>query len=175
LFHVEQLQSIPATPHPDRADQANMAASEISRWGFFICGIILVIAAAILPLRADLEWTRHQRNLALIAEQENTARNVSYQGMIAAIEHKNPDTLRLLAQSNMGMIPSGRDALLMPGQRADPMIFELLEPAPLTRPEFAPNYSRLEKLLMVPKSRLWVLAGGILLVLIGILPAARPK
>ena len=164
LFHVEQLKS-----------QSDAAASEISRWGFFISGIILIIAAAILPLNADLDWTRHQRNLALVAEQENAARNVSYQGMLAAIENKKPDTLRLLAQSNMGMIPTGHDALLVPGQRPDPMIFELLEPAPLTRPDFEPNYSRLENLVMIPKSRLWVIAGGILLVLIGILPAANPK
>ena len=161
---MEQLQSKP-----------DSAASEIARWGFFLCGIILIVAAAILPLNADLEWTHHQRNLALVAEQENIARNVSYQGMIAAIENKNPDTLNLLAQSNMGMIPADHDALLMPGQRADPMIFELLEPAPLPRPVFAPNYSRLENLVMIPKSRLWVIAAGILLVLIGIPPAARPK
>ena len=159
----------------DMADMADMAASEISRWACFISGIILIIAASILPLRADLEWTRHQRNLALVTEQENAARNVSYAAMIDAIDQKNPDTLRLLAQSNLGMIPADRDALLMPGQSADPMTFELLEPAPLPRPEFAPNYSRLEKLVMIPKSRLWVIAGGILLVLIGILPAARAK
>lgn len=95
--------------------------------------------------------------------------------MVAAIENKNLDTLNLLAQSNLGMIPADSDALFAPGQRADPMIFELLEPAPFVRPDFAPNYSRLENLVMVPKSRLWVIAGGILLVLIGILPAANSK
>jgi len=169
---VEQLQSIPI---PQTTPRFDSAASEISRWAFFISGIILIVAAAILPLNADLEWTRHQRNLALVAEQENIARNVSYQGMIAAIENKNPDTLGLLAQSNLGMIPADHDALLVPGHRADPMIFELLEPAALDRPAFAPQYSRLEKLVMTPKSRLWVIAGGVLMVLIGILPAARSK
>jgi len=161
---VEQLQS-----------QSDTAASEISRWAFFICGIILIVAAAILPLHADLEYTRHQRNLALLAEQENVARNVSYQSMIAAIDQHNPDTLHLLAQSNLGMIPADHDALLVPGQRADPMIFELLEPAALDRPAFAPQYSRLEKLVMTTKSRLWVIAAGMLLVLIGILPATKAK
>jgi hypothetical protein len=150
-------------------------ASEISRWGFFICGIILIAAAAILPLRADLDWTRHQRDLALVVEQDNAARNESYQGMIAAIDHGNPDTLQLLAHSNLGMIPADRDALVVPGVRTDPMIFELLEPTPKPRPEFAPRYSRLERLVMIPKTRLWVLAGGILLVLIGLLPAVKPK
>tara|TARA_R110000868_G_scaffold119469_2_gene316930 strand:- start:252615 stop:253121 length:507 start_codon:yes stop_codon:yes gene_type:complete len=168
LFHVEQLHSHPESIPTDYA-------SEISRWGFFVCGIILIAAAAILPLRADLDWTRHQRDLALVAEQDNAARNESYKGMIAAIDHGNPDTLQLLAHSNLGMIPANRDALVTPGVRTDPMIFELLEPIPKPRPEFAPRYSRLEKLVMVPKTRLWVLAGGILLVLIGLLPAAKPK
>jgi len=167
---VEQLnpKSAPPKKNPDWA-------SEIARWGFFACGIVLVVAAAILPLNADLEWTRHQADLALVIEQENIARNESYAGMVAAIENQNPDTLRLLAQSNMGLIPATHDALLMPGQRADPMLFELLEPAALDRPVFAPQYSRLEKLVMTPKSRLWVIAGGMLLVLIGVLPAAKPK
>ncbi|MBL4810428.1 MAG: hypothetical protein JKY43_10285 [Phycisphaerales bacterium] len=166
---MEQLKSISTSP------QLDTAASEIARWGFFLCGIVLIAAAAILPLNADLEWTRHQTNLALVAEQENIARNESYANMIEAIEKQNPDTLRLLAQSNMGLIPATHDALISPGQQADPMMFELLEPAALDRPVFAPQYSRLEKMVMVPTSRLWVIAGGILLVLIGILPAAKPK
>jgi len=163
--------------HPDSQPAAQNSdwASEIARWGFFACGIVLVVAAAILPLNADLEWTRHQRDLALVAEQENFARNESYAGMIDAIENQNPDTLRLLAQSNMGLIPASHDALVSPGYRSDPMMFELLEPAALERPVFEPQYSRLEKMVMVPKSRLWVIAGGMLLVLIGVLPAARAK
>ena len=150
-------------------------ASEISRWAFFICGLILIIAAATLPLKADLDYTRHQRDLAMVVEQENVARNASYQSMLDAIESKNPDTLRLLAQSNMGLIPASHEALLVPGEQRDPMVFELLEPSPLARPEFSPQYSRLERLVMIPKSRLWVIAGGIFCVLIGLLPAAEPK
>lgn len=169
---MEQFTPKSQPPQPGLPDNI---ASEISRWACFISGIILIVAASILPLRADLDWTRHQRNLALVAEQENAARNESYQHMIDAIDQKNPDTLRLLAQSNLGMIPATHDALLMPGQTADPMMFELLEPAPMPRPEFAPRYSRLERLVIVPGTRLWVLAGGILLVLIGILPPAKPK
>jgi hypothetical protein len=150
-------------------------ASEISRWAFFICGLILIIAAATLPLKADLDYTRHQRDLAMVIEQDNAARNASYQSMLDAIESKNPDTLRLLAQSNMGLIPASHEALLVPGERRDPMVFELLEPQPLPRPEYAPQYSRLERLVMIPKSRLWVIAGGIFCVLIGLLPAVEPK
>jgi hypothetical protein len=173
LFHVEQF-----SPHPDpdhNTELSDNLASEISRWAFFICGLILIIAAATLPLKADLDYTRHQRNLAMVIEKENAARNVSYQSMISAIESKNPDTLRLLAQSNMGLIPATHEALMIPGERQDPMVFELLEPAPFARPEFSPQYSRLERLVMVPKSRLWVIAGGIFLVLVGLLPAAKPK
>lgn len=150
-------------------------ASEISRAGFFITGLVLIVAAALLPLKADLEWTTHQRNLALVQEQENAARNASYQQMIAAIDQKNPDTLRLLAQSNLGVIPADHNALVAPGAKQDPMVFELLEPAPLIRPEFMPRYSRLERLVMIPKTRLWVIAGGMLLVLMGLLPAAKPS
>ncbi len=163
----------PADDHlPELSDNI---ASEISRWAFFICGLILIIAAATLPLKADLDYTRHQRDLAMVIEQENVARNASYQSMLDAIESKNPDTLRLLAQSNMGLIPASHEALLVPGEQRDPMVFELLEPQPLARPEFSPQYSRLERLVMIPKSRLWVIAGGIFCVLIGLLPAAEPK
>ncbi|MBO6512440.1 MAG: hypothetical protein JJ974_00555 [Phycisphaerales bacterium] len=164
--------------HPrDHSDQSKTQdlASEISRAGFFIAGIVLIVAAAILPLRADLEWTTHQRNLALVQEQENAARNASYQQMIDAIDQQNPDTLRLLAQSNLGVIPADHNALVAPGAKPDPMVFELLEPTPLDRPEFAPRYSRLERLVMVPETRLWVIAGGMLLVLLGLLPQAKPS
>lgn len=159
---------------PD-ASLSDHLASEISRWAFFACGLVLIIASATLPLRTDLEFTRHQRDLALVVEQEHAIRNASYQSMLNAIEQKNPDTLRLLAQSNMGLIPASHEALLVPGERRDPMIFELLEPAPMTRPEFAPNYSRLERLVMVPRSRLWVIALGVFLVLIGLLPATKSR
>ncbi len=160
--------------HPE-SDSSRDYASEISRAGFFITGLVLIVAAAVLPLRADLEWTTHQRNLALVQEQENLARNASYAQMIAAIDQKNPDTLRLLAQSNLGVIPADHNALVAPGAKPDPMVFELLEPAPLTRPEFAPRYSRLERLVMIPETRLWVIAGGMLLVLLGMLPQAKPS
>lgn len=149
-------------------------ASEISRAGFFITGLVLIVAAAVLPLKADLDWTTHQRNLALVQEQENAARNASYAQMIDAIEQQNPDTLRLLAQSNLGVIPADHNALVAPGAKPDPMVFELLEPAPLARPDFVPRYSRLERLVMIPETRLWVIAGGMLLVLMGLLPAAKP-
>ena len=162
----------PLSSQSDPSTQTDYA-SEVARWGFFLCGIVLVVAAAILPLNADLEWTNHQSTLARVIEQDHIARNASYQSMIDAVDRNDPDTLQLLAQSNLGLIPAGNDALVTPGVRNDPMLLELLEPAPLPRPEFAPNYSRLERLVMVPKARLWVIAGGILLVFIGILPKAK--
>lgn len=167
------------TEQPFAQSQATDApsefASELARWGFFLSGIVLVIAAAILPLQADLEWTHHQRDLALIVEQDNLARNASYQRMIDAIQNKDPDTLHLLAQSNLGLIPASRDALVIPGVRRDPMLFELLEPAPHQRPEFNPRYSRLQKLVLTPKARLWVIAGGIFLVFLGLLPKTKAR
>ncbi len=172
---MEQFHSQTCSPESNADSKINAIGAEIACWGFLIGGIILIIAAAILPLRADLEWTRHQRNLALVAEQESMARNASYANMIAAIENQNPDTLQLLAQSNLGLIQPDQNALVMPGVRSDPMLFELLEPEPLARPVFAPQYSRLEKMVMVPRTRLWILAGGIGLVFVGLLPAARAK
>ena len=156
-----------------------MWGSEIARWGFFLAGVVLIVAAAVLPLRADLEWTRHQRNLAAVSEQEHALRNERYSQMIGAIDSQDPHTIGLLAQSNLGMIPSDRSAIVMSGPMgqasSDPMVFELLEPPMLERPEFAPRYSRLERLVMVPRTRLWVIAGGIFLVFVGLLPAARAK
>lgn len=171
VFHVEQF---PDHPAPTPTDQpADRFASELARWCCFAAGLALLVSAFILPVREDLRIIRHQRELALIAEQEHAARNARYQDMIGALERAEPDTILRLAHANLGLIPAGSESLSPPGELRDPMLFELLEPRPIPRPAYRPDRSRLERLVLSRDTRLWVVAGGAVLTLVGLLPMAR--
>ena len=171
VFHVEQL---PAHPAPPPSGQpADRFASEVARWCCFAAGLALLVSAFVLPVREDLRLMRHQRTLALIAEQEHAARNARYQEMIDALERAEPDTILRLAHANLGLIPAGSESLAAPGQMRDPMLFELLEPEPIARPVYRPERTRLERLVLDRRTRLWVVATGAVLTLMGLLPMAR--
>ena len=75
--------------------------------------------------------------------------------------------------SQLGMIPTDREAIMIPGQPADPMLFEHLEPAIAPfEPRITP-VSRLETLATGSTTRLWVALLGAVAVLYGLLPAAK--
>jgi len=170
VFHVEHPSDHPA-PEPSRAP--DRFASELARWCCFIAGLALLVSAFVLPVREDLRVMRHQRELALIAEQEHAARNARYEQMIEALERAEPDTILRLAHSNLGLIPVGSESLVPAGGPRDPMLFELLEPESIDRPAYAPARSRLEGLVLDRRTRLWVVAAGAVLTLMGLLPMAQ--
>ena len=176
VFHVEHSSDHPApigSEEETSVSGGDRFASEVARWCCFLAGLALLVSAFVLPVREDLRIMRHQRELALIAQQEHAARNARYAEMIEALEHAEPDTILRLAHANLGLIPTGSQSLVAPGELRDPMLFELLEPKPIARPKYNPERTRLERLVLDRRTRLWVVAGAAVLTLMGLLPMAR--
>ncbi len=136
-------------------------------------GLAVLVAVLLLPAQIDLREARIQRDLALHIEQTQHTRIERYRAFLEELEHPTDATIDLLAMSQLGMIADDREALIIPGQPADPQLFEFLEPA---AEPFEPKpipVSRLETLATGTTSRPWVALLGAIAVLYGLLPPAR--
>ena len=145
----------------------------LGRWMIFVAGIAILVSTIILPANADLRATRIQRDLALHLEQAQLDRIDRFGIFYTQLKNPDQSTIELLARSQLGMIPQSSSALIMPGQPADPQLFEFLEPVPI---EFVPQsyaISRLEELSTNQHSRLWIGLIGAIAILYGILPPSK--
>lgn len=139
----------------------------------FCAGLTILVAVLILPAHADLRETRTQRDLALHLEQSQSTRIERYQNFLDDLEHPSESTIDLLAMSQLGIIANDREAIMIPGQPADPQLFEYLEPVPDPfEPRIIP-VSHLEVLATGSRSRLWVALLGAVAVMYGLLPATK--
>ena len=112
--------------------------------------------------------------MALHIEQSHHTRIDRYESFLAEMENPALATIELLAMSQLGMISSDRQALIVPGQPDDPQLFEFLEPAPKAFAPQAVSKSRLEAISKGARSK-WLFALiGAAAVLYGLLPAAKP-
>ena len=157
----------------DVQTESNEWAGALGRWFIFAAGLAILVAALILPAQIDLRETRDQRDLALHIEQSHNTRIERYEAFLAEMKHPAPETVKLLAMSQLGMIASDRQALIIPGQPADPQLFEFLEPTPVVFEPRIVNTSRLETLTTGLDSRFWFVLIGAVSVMYGILPAAK--
>ncbi len=148
-------------------------AGSLGRWMIFAAGLVVLVAALILPAQIDLRETRLQRDLALHTEQAQQTRINRYRVFLEQLENPSASTVDLLAMSQLGMIADDREALIIPGQPADPQLFEFLEP---TLPAFEPRIvtaSYLEEFSTGTRSRLWIVLIGAVAVMYGLLPPAK--
>ena len=147
----------------------------LGRWLIFGAGLAVLVAALILPAQIDLRNTRIQRDLALHNEQAQHTRIDRYESFLNELDRPTQSTIELLAMSQLGVIPNDREALIIPGQPADPQLFEFLEPAlsAFEPPRSTP--SRLELLTTDIDSRFWFVLIGAIAVMYGLLPAATSR
>ena len=155
--------------------KANDWIGSLGRWMIFCAGLTVLVAVLLLPAHVDLRETRTERDRALYLEEAQHTRIERYRTFLADLEHPSESTIDLLAMSQLGMIPADREVIMIPGQPADPMLFEHLEPAIASfEPRIIP-VSRLETLATGHRSRLWVALLGAVAVLYGLLPPAKSE
>lgn len=141
-------------------------------WLFLIAGLALLAATVIIPAQADLAEARWQRDRALAIEEQRRERLFKHERYLAAVEAMEPSVVRALAASQLNLVPADRAALLQVASPAgsNASIFPLLEPGPVALPELTLVDSRLARLARGDRSRLWLIAAGSILVLVGLLP-----
>lgn len=139
-----------------------------------------VLAAVVLiPAEENLQQARWQRDRAIAVERHRQERITRYEEYLAALDDQNPSLVLSLAESQLNEIPADRSvvhsALGNPlGARSqDLSVFPGLEPPPVQLPEFHPTPSTLSRLVTDHKTRGWMILGGAVCVLVGLLPASR--
>ncbi len=145
-------------------------------WLFLIAGVVLIAFTVIIPAYNDLRDANFYRERMRLAEDHRElrlSRHLEYQ---AALARGDETLVRSLAAMQLNQAPADQELIKSEGdistRTASP--FGSLEPPPLVLPQkVEPPKSTLEKWATDDRSRLWLVAAGALLILVGLLPAAR--
>jgi hypothetical protein len=143
-------------------------------WCYLLAGMALVAATILIPAMDDLEDVRIERDRLMAVERNRGERIGRYRDYLDALEREEPSLVMALAASQLNLIPQGRTIalqtpdLLSAPQRAS--IFPALEPSPLVLPRRRSTGSLLEQLTGSDMTRPWLIAGGALCLLLGLLP-----
>lgn len=148
-------------------------------WFFLLAGLALLGATVLLPAQDDLavaRWHRERVQAVLDHRQERLARHQRY---LEAAERGEPTLVRSLAATQLNLAPVS-EKLLGPADditTRSASVFPSLEPPPLKLPErdATADRSLLERWALDDSSRLWLIAGAALCILIGLLPMSRPS
>jgi len=148
-------------------------------WLFLLAGLALLAATVLIPAQDDLQ----QAELVLArakAERSHAAeRLANYAEFLDALNRADEDLMLQLAATHLNLTPAGRQPVPGVGASSNPTglidTFAALEPAPPGEfVRIAPR-SLLHRWSTGERSRLWLLASGSLLTLIGLLPPTSPR
>jgi hypothetical protein len=145
-------------------------------WLFLLAGVMLLAATVIIPAMGELEDVRVERDRMMAVEHSRGERISRYRNYLDSLEREEPSLVMALAAGQLNLIPQGRTIalqtpdLLQAPQRA--AVFPGLEPAPVSLPERRTKLSILERLTGNDFTRPWLIAGGAVCLLLGLLPRA---
>ncbi len=141
-------------------------------WLFLLAGLALLASAVMIPAARDLDRAHWRRDRVLLTEMHRLHRLTRHEAYLGAVLDENDAVVYQLAATQLGLVPSGTEIveLVNDGPTASTLVFASLEPPSIELPAFRETESRLARLANGERSRLWVLAVGSILVLIGLLP-----
>lgn len=141
-------------------------------WLFLLAGLALLAAAVLIPAQQDLADARWRRDAALAHEQNRLERLARYEQYLAAIERNDPALVSSLAASQLGLVTKGGEPVgsFAHPNMLDASVFRQLEPGAVTVASPPTSDSILSRLVSARRTRLWVIAGAAVCVLIGTLP-----
>jgi hypothetical protein len=141
-------------------------------WLFLVAGVALLGAIVVVPAQADLDEVNFYLERARAAEEHRLARMTNYARYLDALNRNDEATILSLAAMQLNKAPEQHQMLVSAGDVADrsASVFAALEPGPLVLPEREVTPSRLERWATDDAARLWLMAAGVVCVLIGMLP-----
>ncbi len=147
-------------------------------WLFLTAGLALVATTVLIPAAADLDEARWQRDKALAIERHRLDRLERYGKYLAAVQRADEEVVLSLMATQLNRSPVGRVPIMPVDEpaRTSASPFPTLEPDALVLPERYPLQQRPSLLLRLTTSdhhRLWMIAAGVLCVLVGLLPPAK--
>lgn len=140
-----------------------------------LAGVLLIGATLLIPALDQVAEARWQRDAARAVEQRSLARLENHARYLEALNDRNPDLIRALVATQLRQAPSGVALTALPAVSGDAQVFTDLEPPPVNFPPRRRAGSTLERWTMSPGIRPWLLAGGTLCVLLGLLPGVAGR
>lgn len=143
-------------------------------WLFLVAGMALLSSVAIIPAQQDLRDARWMRDRALSVEKHRQSRLDRYEEFLAALDEKDRTLVLALAAGQLNLIPT--DKAPVPGTvrtTTDASVFPSLEPPPAKMPTHVVTQSTLGKWSRDNRARVWVIAAGCFMVLVGLLPPSK--
>jgi len=146
-------------------------------WLFLLAGLAILAATVLIPAHDDLRRAEHVRDIALTQEAMHRERLDRHQIYLDALERGDPRLARSLAASQLNLVPVDHRPMrdIDRGLPASASIFGALEPKPRPAPVLHHVDSLLDRLVLNPSTRLWILSAGVVCLLVGLLPPASRR
>ncbi len=148
-------------------------------WLYLGAGAAIVVASAVIPARHDLDGARAHRDRAVLAADYAARRVASYSAFLESLDAGDETVMTNLVATQLNLVPADKTPLFMlrSSRPDDANVFHDIEPPPpieFATPVSAPRQSILERLVTSDATRPWAIIGGMMCILIGLLPAASP-
>jgi hypothetical protein len=144
-------------------------------WLFLLPGLALVAATLLIPAFDDLRHAEWNRDRARAVEQYRKERLANYSTYLDAVRAEEPTLVLSLAATQLNVAPASKQPMLESSRAGLPEVdlFSALEPPLTVVPAPLAPRSILQRWATGERTRPWLLGAGGLLMLIGLLPAAR--
>lgn len=146
-------------------------------WLFLLAGIALIGSTILIPAADDLAKARWERERAKVWEARRQERIENYKSYLNALERAEPQLVQSLAASELNLIPEGKEILdgMSPIQADSTTIFAALEPKDIKWADRPLPESLLYSWTTDDRKRLWLIVGGAVCCLIGLLPSGPER
>jgi hypothetical protein len=143
-------------------------------WLFLIAGAAVVVTTVLIPATDDLAEARWHRDRALALERFRSDRIKNYTDYLDALNRHDGTLVASLAATQLNLAPIGLAPLTDKPEAngSDASVFAALEPTLNLPMPPAPPESVLQRLATNDVTRVWMLVGGAMCMLIGLLPPA---
>ncbi|MGP1345153.1 MAG: hypothetical protein ACTS3F_00610 [Phycisphaerales bacterium] len=146
-------------------------------WLLLISGLALIGAALVLPAQEELRLARIDRDVAVALKDWRQRQHDNYESFADRLENPDDALLLSLVTTQLNMIPVSSQPVLEGGDAAG--VMHSASPFPELDPAYQPPvvHEPFRTILMnwtsSPRGRLLLIALGMLMVFVGVLPPAR--
>jgi hypothetical protein len=138
-------------------------------WLYVVAGLCLCAAAILVPAQRDLEGLRRQRDRLADEKAVGEARLDAYRSFLRQLEREDPPIIRRLAAAQLNLVPAGETPVLLAASRTATVSEWIEGNVRVSRRQPKPPPETLLSRLVEGRLRLWVLAGGMVIVFMGLL------
>lgn len=144
-------------------------------WAYLLVGIVILGAGVLIPAQHDRDIARWERDRALAIESQRLDRLERYSRFLQSLRAGDESVVLWLASNQLNLAPPEYTPVfpVRHYDRSDASILPALEPDATRLPAPPKQTSLLGRWSTDDRARLWLLAGGVLAVLAGLMPPAR--